>query len=372
MLEEHWAYARDLIRTERFRMATSQVVKSGDVVLDLGCGVGILGLFSLETGADQVIGIERTGLAEVALETWRRACPQGRVEVIRGESDQIELCAPVDVVMCDHVGYFGIDYEIVALLRDARCRFLKPGGRMIPSGLSLHLGVVEGEACREKSLRWKDPSVPQALRWLSHYDVNTKHAVRLSAGDLLAEPALLDRIDFLNEERDFFTWRARFTMTRAGEMYGLAGWFDCCLAQGVNMTNSPLAAERIDRPQALLPIAEPLMVAAGDTVDASVAMRPSESLIAWTISHPASGKTFRQSTWDASTLRPEDVRRTQPDHVPHLSRRGRARQIVLGYCDGRRTVREIEAAVQRDHPSLMPTPKAISDFVVAVLGRDTD
>ena len=50
----------------------------------------------------------------------------------------------------------------------------------------------------------------------------------------------------------------------------------------------------------------------------------------------------------------------------------RAGQIVMGYCDGKRTVAEIEAAVLADHPDLFPTPKAISDFVAGWLGNQTE
>ncbi len=371
MLEEHWAYASDLIRTERYREALTRGGPQMGDVLDLGCGVGILGLLALQAGAQRIIGVERTGLSGTALETLSRFASPDRVEIFRGECAEVTLPAPVDLIVCDHVGYLGIDYQITALLKDARRRFLKPGGRIIPQALRLYLGLVEAEACRHKALRWTDESVPEALHWLSHYDVNAKHPVRLAGSDLLAAPAVLDDIDLMSEERDFFSWRARFQVTRGGELHGLAGWFDCRLAEGVQMTNSPLADDRINRPQAFLPISDPLEVAEGETVDASVAMRPSEQLIAWTVTHPASGRTFRQSTWEASLLGAEAVRRARPDHVPQPSGRGKARQIVLGYCDGRRTVREIEVAVLRDHPDLMPSQQAVSDFVAEVLGRDT-
>ena len=70
-------------------------------------------------------------------------------------------------------------------------------------------------------------------------------------------------------------------------------------------------------------------------------------------------------------MAPSDLVRSRPDHVPQLSREGRASVVVLGYCDGRRTVREIEDAVLRDHPDLFPTRDETARFVAYVLGRDT-
>ena len=71
-------------------------------------------------------------------------------------------------------------------------------------------------------------------------------------------------------------------------------------------------------------------------------------------------------------LTPEDLVRSQPNRVPRLTREGQARFIVLGYCDGRRTAKEIEQAVLDDHPDLFPSPEEVSRFVGQVLGRNTE
>jgi hypothetical protein len=44
---------------------------------------------------------------------------------------------------------------------------------------------------------------------------------------------------------------------------------------------------------------------------------------------------------------------------------------VLSYCDGHRTVAEVQTLVQRDHPQLFPTAMAATSFIAQVLSRDT-
>lgn len=44
----------------------------------------------------------------------------------------------------------------------------------------------------------------------------------------------------------FVSWTAEFTMARDDIMHGLAGWFECELAENVWMTNSSLAAQAIN------------------------------------------------------------------------------------------------------------------------------
>ena len=100
--------------------------------------------------------------------------------------------------------------------------------------------------------------------------------------------------------------------------------------------------------------------------------RPADSLIAWVVDFPATGRRFSHSTWQGMLLSPTDLHRSNPIRVPKLNREGLARGIVLGYCDGRRTAREIEQAVAREHPGLFPSSGEISRFVAHVLGRDTE
>jgi hypothetical protein len=202
--------------------------------------------------------------------------------------------------------------------------------------------------------------------------VNSKQAVELPRDALLGAPAVLGEIDLYADNPEFFSWSAELPIERDGVMHGLAGWFECELAEGVWMTNSPLADQAIQRPQAFLPIDEAVPVKTGDRVKATVMARPADQLIAWVVELPATGRRFSQSTWQGMLLAPADLIRAHSERIPHLSREGQARLTVLGYCDGRRTAREIEQAVLRDHPQLFPSSKEISRFVAQVLGKDTE
>ncbi|MBK6555914.1 MAG: hypothetical protein IPG16_01360 [Comamonadaceae bacterium] len=161
-------------------------------------------------------------------------------------------------------------------------------------------------------------------------------------------------------------------MARDGTLHGLSGWFECELAENVWMTNSPLSAQAIKRSQAFLPIDGPLAVKQGDVISATVMARPADHLIAWDVRHPASGRKFSHSTWLGDLLMQEQLHKTRPDYVPQLGRAARARTLVLGYCDGQRTVAQIQAAVLHEHPALFPSPAEIARFVAAVLSGSTE
>jgi len=372
MLEEHLGYVADRVRLERFRAAIARVLRPGDRVADLGCGSGVLGLLCLQAGAGCVYEIESTAMLDVARETFSRANLAEQARFIRGHSHRVELPGPVHLVICDHVGYFGFDYGIIHTLADARRRFLKPGGSLIPSRIRLWVGAVESEAARDKAEGWAAEGVPEEFHWLRHDTVNTKHAVALSREALLSASTELGEIDLGVDNPEFLRWTAEISIERDGVMHGLAGWFDCELSEGIWMTNSPVAEQPIDRPQAFFPIDEAVPVQSGDEIKVTVMARPADHLIAWIAELPRSGQRFSHSTWQGLRLAPEDLMRSRPDRVPRLRREGRARMAILGYCDGQRTAREIEQAVLRDHPDLFPSRAEISAFVAQVLGRDTE
>lgn len=124
-LDEHVGYVADAIRLERFRSALARVVKPGDTVVDLGCGTGILGLLCIQGGASKVWGLDLSPIVRLAQEMIRRSGLQDRYACICDRSFRVELPEKVDIAICDHVGCFGFDYGIQALLQDARQRSSK-------------------------------------------------------------------------------------------------------------------------------------------------------------------------------------------------------------------------------------------------------
>ena len=369
MLAEHLAYVSDPVRLERFTAAIAAVAP-GARVADLGCGSGILGLLALKAGAAHAYEIDHTSMIEVARQAITRAGMADRATFIRARSQQVELPERVDVAICDHVGYFGFDYAIVELLQDARRRLLKPGGRLVPEVLHLEAGAVESPQAAKLADDWRAGHVPEEFHWLREASINAKHPVELTPAQLLGGAAALGTIDLREEQPDFYSWRARLPVSRDGVLHGIAGWFDCELAPGVRMSNSPLAERPIRRPQAFLPLEEPAALRAGDVLELGVMARPAENLLAWNVALPGGARRFSHSTWKGMLLSPEDLVRAQPDRVPRPTREGIARGIVLGYCDGKRTLREIERAVLEEHPDLFPSAAETSRFVAHVLGRD--
>ena len=103
----YYKYLTDEVRLSAYQRPINATVRPGDVVLDLGSGTGILGLFACRAGAAHVYSIEVGSIIGLAREICRVNGFLDRVTYMRGLSTELELSRKVDVVVADEIGNLG-------------------------------------------------------------------------------------------------------------------------------------------------------------------------------------------------------------------------------------------------------------------------
>ena len=143
VIDEHRLYLRDRHRVSAYERALREVVRPGDIVVDLASGTGILGMLACRAGARRVYAIEESGIAGLARQIARANGFEDRITSVRGNSRLVTLPERADVVVCDQIGGFGLEAGIFELAKDVRQRFLRPGGTFVPSAVELVVAAVE-------------------------------------------------------------------------------------------------------------------------------------------------------------------------------------------------------------------------------------
>lgn len=371
VLEEHHAYLSLKHRHALYAEAIAKVVRPGDIIADLGCGFGVLGIQCLQAGAKHVFGIDRTDAIEIARDTITREGLADRYTCLRASSFRADLTEAADVIICDHVGFFGVDYGIIEMLEDARRRMLKPGGQVMPRRIVLQVAGVSSGKCGDLARMWSQPPIPSEYHWLDSYAANSRHSVDLVAAEICSPPVTLGSIALDADNPASLEFGAQITMARDCQLDGLGGWFDCELAEGVWMTNSPLAENAIGRSQAYFPLARPLTMQAGETIEVSFRIRHDHPIISWIIGIPGSGERQVMSTWKSTILTQADLAH-QTGHKLRPNAIARARRALLDLLDGTRNAAEIEAELLAIAPPLFPSPAELRRFVKAELSTTSE
>jgi protein arginine N-methyltransferase 1 len=372
IIDEHRLYLRDGHRVSAYARAISDVVKPGDVVVDLASGTGILGLLACRAGALRVYAIEQDGIAGVARQIARANGFDDRITVVRGHSQSVAVPEPADVVVCDQIGGFGLEADILERAKEVRTRFLRPGGAFIPGRLDLSIALIEHPRLRDRLQFWRTRPADFDVTPAFEIAANTGYAARVRPDHLLSAPATAARLDLLAELSGPIHAAATLQASRDGTLHGICGWFTAQLSPRVTMTNSPLSEERIFRRPIFFPIAEAVAIEAGTTVDVTMRILPADTMYAWEvrIAPPHGPATiFRQTTLRGMLIAREDLERTNPSHQPVLTPRGVARLTVLRLCDGHHTLADIERAVFDGHPELFTSPNEAALFVAEVVTR---
>ncbi len=193
-------------RTPLLAKAIRQTVKPGHVAADIGCGTGILSFIAAQSGAAHVYAIDCDKAAlDFAKGRAKALGLSDRITFIHGLSQDVQLPKKVDLLLCEIVGSLAFDENILASLLDARRRFLKPGGRIIPEALSLFAALAR-----------KKPHLGNSLsEW--------KTAI-FSEDELLSQALCLGKIDTRSFRKSHFQKIAHLKTTGSATLGGILLW----------------------------------------------------------------------------------------------------------------------------------------------------
>ncbi|GAA5906701.1 uncharacterized protein JCM6883_004560 [Sporobolomyces salmoneus] len=145
----HEIMLKDAVRTNAYRdfilhPANAPVIKD-KIVLDVGCGTGILSMFAAKAGAKKVYAVDASNVAYKAMRNIKANGFQDVIQVIKGKVEEIELPEKVDVIISEWMGYCLLYECMLDSVLLARDKYLAPNGLMIPSQTSILLSAYAGQ-----------------------------------------------------------------------------------------------------------------------------------------------------------------------------------------------------------------------------------
>ncbi|KAJ3102965.1 Protein arginine N-methyltransferase 1, partial [Phlyctochytrium planicorne] len=179
----HEEMLKDEVRTTSYRNSIymNQHLFKDKVVLDVGCGTGILCMFAAKAGAKLVIGVDMSNIIDQAKVIVKDNGFEGKIVLIKGKMEEVVLPVDkVDIILSEWMGYCLLYESMLNTVLYARDRYLAPGGLIFPDKATMYLSAIEDGDYKEEKIGF----------WDNVYGFNMSHIKNLA----LREP-LVDTVD---------------------------------------------------------------------------------------------------------------------------------------------------------------------------------
>jgi len=356
------AYGRmitDRGRIDPYAMALRQAIEPGAIVVDIGTGPGIFALLACQFGAKKVYAIEPDDAINVAREIARANDVADRIEFIQDLSTRVTLPEPTDVIISDLRGVLPLFQHHIPSIIDARRRFVRPGGTLIPRCDVVWAAVATAPDLYERYVTpWERNDYALDMRGARRIETNTWCRCQARRHQLMLEPQRWATLDFATIDHADVRGQVAWAVSRAGTAHGLILWFDAHLGDDIGFSNAPGAPELIYG-QAFFPWSHPVELAVGDNVSVSMTATLVGQDYVWSwesrvLDGRASGRAkadFRQSTFLGAPLSPAKLVKRSADYVPSLTEEGRLDRLILESLDARTPLGRIADHVLATFPT---------------------
>lgn len=155
----HETMLQDKVRTEAYEKGIlSKDLFKDKIVMDVGCGTGILSMFAAKAGAKKVYAID--GSANIANKAKLIVIENGFQDIIQVIHTKVEEFTfprneeeeKVDIIISEWMGYALLFESMLPSVLYARDNFLKPGGKVYPEVAKMY---IEGASDNRLSY-WDD------------------------------------------------------------------------------------------------------------------------------------------------------------------------------------------------------------------------
>lgn len=289
-IDYHRTLVSDRVRNAAFHAALTAVIKPGvTTVADIGAGTGLLGLMASKLGAKAVYLFETAHVADVAARILK-ANRARNCHLVACHSAEMIDPQQVDVVVSETLGNYAFEEHMIETLNDARARFLKPGGVMIPNAVSQFVCPVIAARIHHELTAWDDVGFGLDLSIGRQMSLNNAYVRTLRATELLdggRAAVMWDRVDFMRDAKANRKGEARWRVEHPTTIYGHATWWEAVLAPGVTLSTSPLAP-KTHWEQLYFPLLTPITLEPGHSCGLSLRSKSSAeggTDLAWTATH---------------------------------------------------------------------------------------
>ena len=153
----HFRMMNDEVRNQAYDAALKHYVKADSIVLDIGCGAGLLSMMAARAGAKHVYACEVHELMHHQAEKiFKDNGFQDSITAIRQVSTQLKvgkhLPEKADIIVAEVFDTGLLGEKALSTFEHAREHLLKPGGKILPKKASVQAVLIESDLLHKESI----------------------------------------------------------------------------------------------------------------------------------------------------------------------------------------------------------------------------
>eukprot|EP01126_Amoeba_proteus_P054818 TRINITY_DN6764_c0_g1_i29.p1 TRINITY_DN6764_c0_g1~~TRINITY_DN6764_c0_g1_i29.p1 ORF type:complete len:315 (-),score=75.91 TRINITY_DN6764_c0_g1_i29:22-966(-) len=236
---------KDRVRTLGYRDAicNNPHLFKDKVILDVGCGTGILSMFAVSSGAKRVIAVDNSNIINVARANAAENHMEKKILFIKNKIELVEelpqvegeeVIHQVDVIISEWMGYCLLFECMLPSILVARDRFCGGGGLVLPDVSSIYLSAWSNISFYGSFVTYWEDVYGYKMSDVKKYVTREPHVTNLPRDSLVSDPVLVKRIDANTakiEEIDF-TSDFELLVNVDQPLHGFVAYFDIAFSRG--------------------------------------------------------------------------------------------------------------------------------------------
>ncbi|CAJ1049575.1 protein arginine N-methyltransferase 3 [Xyrichtys novacula] len=277
----HEEMLKDKVRTESYRdfMYHNPEVFEDKVVLDVGCGTGILSMFAARSGAKKVIAVDQSEIIYQAMDIVRANKLEDKITLIKGRIEDINLpVEKVDIIISEWMGYFLLFESMLDSVLYARDLYLADNGSVYPDLCNISLAAVGDTQKHRDRIAFWDDVYGFNMSCMKKAVVPEAVVEVVKADTLISEPAVIQTIDCNRVCLSELEFASDFCMkiTNTTDCTAIVGYFDIFFDKGCSnkvMFSTGPQVTKTHWKQTVFLLEKPFSVQAGEELRGKITVR---------------------------------------------------------------------------------------------------
>jgi len=209
----HEEMLKDSVRTSTYKNAIyhNKHLFRDKVVLDVGCGTGILSMFAAKAGAKMVIGVDCSAIVEQAKGIVEDNKLDHIITIIRGKVEEVELpVSKVDIIVSEWMGhclYYNSMLETVLYARD---KWLVKGGLVFPDRATLYVCAIEDIYYKEDKFDYWDDVYGFTMSSIKRLSLAEPMVATVNRSTVVTNNCLLKEFDMQHGKKEDIAFTSPF------------------------------------------------------------------------------------------------------------------------------------------------------------------